>query len=95
MNPEVVIAERLTTLEVLLRNQTVILSELREMPKTCAARGVQLQTVMDANLDNRVQDIEGTMRFQKKWGGLVAATLLTLTTREWLFAGLQWLSQVV
>lgn len=80
------VEERLAVLEALNVEQTRILQKLEEMPVTCAERGILIQQIMEADLPSRVQGLEGSMTFAKRWGGIAFAAIVTLLSREWIAA---------
>lgn len=78
------IHERLTKLEVQNEQQLAILTKMAGLPEMCASRGVQIQSLLDADLPTRVTKLEGTNQYLK-WVASVTAGVVA-----WLSGSSLW-----
>ena len=87
LDQDELIEVRLARIEAHNEYQNQLLEKLVDLPLACASRGVQLQSLMDADLPKRVQSLEKDVSVGRKViGGFIAATMVFLTNKYWAAA---------
>lgn len=75
---------RLTILETEIKEQTRILRCLETLPPTCAARGVQLEQLLAADLPARIQAVERDLKgYRTVVSTVLIASATALTHKYW------------
>jgi len=77
------IKDRLARIEAHSEYQTKLLEGLAPLPLSCAARGVELKTLIDANLPHRVQKLENDIGVGKKVLGVFTVVSVTVMTNKY------------